>query len=282
MNRIDDEIDATLRSLDPAHPRIDASGPRARADLHTILATAPAVPDSGAALQHSAVTGRPRGAARTTRRVAVIGGLAATVAAGIVALPPLIGGDEAFATWTPVPEAVSAQQRPEAGAECRKEMEDGAGAQYADDLGSADVAIAESRGVWTTVVLAGADGFSALCITDGSAGLFAAGMIGSIGAPHGLDGVSPGARELFPTDLGVGSMNDRDISLAAGQAGPDVVGVVYRSQAHGDVAATVSHGRFAVWLPGDEFEGASSGGVEVDVTYRDGSTAVDVLKLDDV
>ena len=280
MNRLDDEIDAILRSLDPAQPSTDPSGPRARADLRVILATAQATADHRASWQHLDVAGRPRPAGRTTRRVAVIGGLAATIAAGLVALPSLTGGDEAFATWTPVPGAVAAQQRPDAGAECRKNLEDGAGAEYADDLASADIAIAESRGVWTTVVLAGANGFSALCVTDDSAPLFATGMIGSIGVPHGRDGVSTAPREVFATDIGVGGMNGRDISLAAGEAGSDVVGVVFHSQTHGDVAATVSHGRFALWLPGDEFEGASSSGVEVGVTYRDGSAAVKVLNLE--
>jgi hypothetical protein len=75
-------------------------------------------------------------------------------------------------------------------------------------------------------------------------------------------------------------MTAGEISLAAGHAGADVVGVVYRSQTHGDVTATVSHGRFALWLPGDELEDANAGeGVEVEVTYGDGSTGTSRLKL---
>jgi hypothetical protein len=273
MNRIDD-ITATLRSLDPADRHVDPTNARARADLHAILATDPASSGQHAPSPPEAMAGRPR---RAARRVALVGGMAAAVAAGMVAMPSLTGGDQAFATWTAVPGDMSAQQRPEAAADCRENLEDGAGGEHADHLESAETAIAESRGVWTTVVLAGTDGFSAMCITDDSSHLFGKAMIGSVGAPTDYD--APGPRELFATDLGVGSMNGRDISLAAGHAGSNIVGVVYPSRAHGDVAATVSHGQFALWLPGDELMDASSNGVEVEVTYRDGTTATSTLTL---
>ncbi|MDQ3610892.1 MAG: hypothetical protein M4D85_04640 [Actinomycetota bacterium] len=47
------------------------------------------------------------------------------------------------------------------------------------------------------------------------------------------------------------------------------------------MAATVSQGHFAFWLPGAdaELEAASSRGVDVDVTYRDGSTGTSRLTL---
>ena len=50
-----------------------------------------------------------------------------------------------------------------------------------------------------------------------------------------------------------------------------MVVVGHRSRTHGEVAATVSQGRFVLWLPGGELEDAPEG-VRVDVTYRDGST----------
>ena len=88
---------------------------------------------------------------------------------------------------------------------------------YADEAEGAAVAVAERRGVWTTVVLAGEDGFSALCITDDAVHLFSNGMIGSVGKP--ADHTTPGPRELIATDLGTGSMDAGEISLAAGAAG---------------------------------------------------------------
>lgn len=276
MNRIDD-INTTLRSLDPADHHIDPTNPRARTDLHAILATDPAPSRQRPSAPSATVAARPLRAARATRRVALVAGMAAAVTAGLVALPPLTGGDQAFATWTAVPSGMSAQQRPDAAADCRQSLESGAGAEYAEDLDNAEPAIAERRGVWTTVVLAGTDGFSAMCITDDSAHLFSKGMIGSIGTLP--DDSAPGPRELLATSLGVGSMNSRDISLAAGHAGSDVAKVVYHSRTHGDVAATVSHGHFALWLPGNELQDTSSSGVEVEVTYRDGTTAITRLTL---
>lgn len=166
-------------------------------------------------------------------------------------------------------------ERPEAAQACREQM-----AESADDTAQVNAAqpvIAERRGVWTTVVLAGDDGFKALCITDESSPFFAKGMIGSVGTPAGY--VPPGPRELIATDLGYGTVNNGELSLAAGYAGSDVAAVVYRSPTHGAVAATVSRGHFALWLPGTELEGASRDGVELEVTYRDGSTGTSRLTL---
>lgn len=201
-------------------------------------------------------------------RVALAGGMLAAATAGLVVLPSLSGSDQAFATWTPAPRGMSAQERADAAAGCRQSQKEGPGAEYADELSSAEPAIAERRGVWATVVLVGSDGFSAMCITDDSSHPFAKDMIGSLGAP--ADNAAPGPRALAATDLGVGTMNAGDVSLAAGVAGSDVVAVVYRSRIRGNVSATVSQGRFALWLPGNELKYASSNGVDVEATYRDG------------
>lgn len=277
MTRIHD-INTALRTLDAADHHADPTSARARTDLQSILATDPSPDPLQQPWPPSADRiGRPRNAARTTRRVALAGGMLAAVTAGFVALPSLTGGDQAFASWTPAPHGMTEQERADAAAGCRQMQEDGAGAEYADDLSGAEPVIAERRGVWTTVVLAGTDGFSAMCITDDSTHLFAKDMIGSVGTP--TDYAAPGPRDLAATDLGMGTMSAGDISLAAGTAGSDIVGVIYHSRTHGDVAATVSQGRFALWLPGAELKDASRNGVEVEVTYRDGSTGTSWLTL---
>ena len=74
-------------------------------------------------------------------------------------------------------------------------------------------------------------------------------------------------------------MKAGDLSLAAGTAGPDVVGIMYRSDSHGDIAATVSRGHFAFWWPGDELLDVGSKGIRVEVTYRDGTTRAARLAL---
>lgn len=103
-------------------------------------------------------------------------------------------------------------------------------------------------------------------------------MIGSIGSPTGFAPLRP--RELTVTDLGSATMSAGDLSLAAGTVGTAIVGIVYDSRSHGEVAATVSNGRFASWFPGDELKDVSStDGVEVEVTYRDGTTGTALLQL---
>lgn len=277
MTRIHD-ITTALRSLDVADHHVDAGRSRARTDLQSILATDPSLnPLQQPGLPSADRAGRPRRAATTPRRVALAGAALAAVTAGLVALPFVTGGDQAFASWTPAPRGMSAQERTDAAASCRQMQEGGAGAEYGDDLSSAEPVIAERRGVWTTVVLAGTDGFSAMCITDNSTHLFAKDMIGSVGTP--TDYAAPGPRDLTAADLGVATMRAGDLSLASGTAGSDIVGVVFHSRTHGDVAATVSQGHFALWLPGDELKNASSNGVEVEVTYRDGGTGTSRLTL---
>lgn len=283
MNRIHErrrDIDSalgTLKTLDAADSNVDPTSVRARADLARILGTDP-LHEPRRLAARGAPTQKTR---RTARKVALVGGVLAAVSVGLVVLPSLTGGDEAFATWTSAPDAMTAQERTDAVASCREAEGDGAGTEYVDELSNAEPVIAERRGVWNTVILADSEGFSALCITDVSTHLFTKDMIGSIGTPTGYTPARP--RELVATDLGTGTMSAGDISLAAGTAGTTVVGVVFHSRDHGDVAATVSHGHFALWFPGDELRDANStNGVRVEVTYRDGSTGTSVLKSSSV
>lgn len=273
------DLDTALRSLDPAERHVDPTDAHARVLRLRILSTDPeAGRDTRRENDPAHAVNRSRGATRAVRRVALAGGLVAAVTAGLVVLPSVTGGDQAFATWTSTPHGTTAKERAAMGSDCRRAQQDAAGSELADDLRSAQPVVAERRGVWTTVILAGVDGFSTICITDDSSHLFAKDMIGSVGTP--TDRVTPeGPRDLTATDLGVGTMGAGDISLFAGTVGPEVVGVVYRSRSHGDVAATVSQGHFAGWLPGDELEDAPSDGVAVEVTYRDGDTATRTLSL---
>ncbi|MCU1532678.1 MAG: hypothetical protein JWO49_2249 [Arthrobacter sp.] len=272
------DLDGLLRSLDAADHRRPADTRRARADLQRIRSTDPAP-----ARQHpttSTIPGRrrpPGSTARAARRAAVAAGMVAAATAGLIILPPLSGGDPAFASWTAAPAGLTGQERTSAAAECRASQQDTGGGMYAGDVDTAELAIAERRGAWTTVVLTGTDGFSAMCITDDSASLFNKGMIGSVGKPAGY--AAPGPRELTATDLGTGTMSAGNISLAAGSAGSEVVGVIYRSRAREKVTATVSQGRFALWLPGNELQNAATNGIEVEVTYRDGTTGTNRLTL---
>lgn len=270
MTRTQD-IESALRSLDAACTADRTQGdPRASSDLERILA---AEPHPGA---HPQAQPRPRRiAVAGPRRLAVAACLVAATTVGLTLLPSAVGGgDQAFASWVRAPEDLSASERAEAVASCRDQHQD-AGAMV--ELGAVRPAVAERRGTWTTVVLAGERGSSALCITDGSAGVFAEDMIGSVGRRPGAEVLGP--RDVLATDLGTGTMRAGDISLAAGATGAEVTGITYRSPVHGEVVATVDRERFALWMPGAELEGRARTGVPVGVTYRDGTTRAAVLRL---
>ncbi|WP_139131583.1 hypothetical protein [Micromonospora halophytica] len=144
-------------------------------------------------------------------------------------------------------------------------------------LATARAAVSEQRGDWTMVVLAGDEGFSAMCLTNDRLGLFSDAWVGSIGEPD--DFTEPAPREVRATDFGAGTVADGTVSVAVGHAGSDVVGVTWASAEHGPVEATVSGGHFALWFPGDEFEDAVTDGVEAEVTYRDGTSGAVTLGL---
>ncbi|MEJ5914633.1 hypothetical protein [Pseudokineococcus sp. 1T1Z-3] len=270
--------DDVLRSLDAGPPTPDRSPStataRADAELARVLLRSRLEGDAvGRPAAPVAPSPRPAGRRRTTRALLATGGLVAATTAGLLVLPPLLGGgDAAYASWTATPDGLSAEERRDAGEECRDTYDD-ARAEY-PQLDDAVAAVAERRGAWVTVVLAGRDGFSAVCTTDASAP-FAEGVVGS----YGLD-ETPAPRELRPSGLGMGMTGSGAFSMAVGSAGGEVVGLTYDSAMHGTVEATVSGGYFALWVPGEEMEGwPSRGGVPVQVTYADGTTERVLLTL---
>lgn len=268
MKRHDATV-STLRSLDPADRAVDPRSPRARADLARILATDPA-----AAGSPRPATAEPAAPRRT--RWLVLAGAATVVAAAAGVLLPLSGDSHAFAGWTASPTALAPKAAAKATESCRDQLEDVP--HHADrQLASARAAVTERRGDWTMVVLAGDQGFAAMCLTNDELGLFSDAAIGSIGTPDGF--TEPAPREMRVTDLGTGTIADGTVSVAAGYAGADVVGVTYASAEHGRVEATVSGGHFALWFPGDELDDAVTDGVEAEVTYRDGTSGSVTLGL---
>ncbi|AEE47876.1 hypothetical protein [Cellulomonas fimi] len=250
-----------LHDLDVADPHPDPRSPRARAAVERILRADPPAPAPVPTRSHR------------LRRVAVAAGGIAALAVGGVLAPPLTGGDTAYATWTPQATVATGVQRADAGEACRDRLRDAADDDAA--LDSARVAVAEQRGTWTTVVLAGDGGFSGLCVDDGSAGLFDT-MLGSVGTALVA---SPGPREVTATDLGVGATSAGELSLVAGIAGDEVAAVRLVSPTVGVVTATVGDGRFVLWYPGDELLDASTRGVDLELTFADGSTGAATVRL---
>lgn len=265
----DDQLDSALRSLDPADHVVDPRGTRATNDLDAILATNPNT-DSTTTAPRRRPTRQP--ARRPARRLAITGAAVAALALGLVAIPAMSTDDEdAFASWAAVPEQLAPQQRPEAADKCRNTWQTAPDTSpwgvTSEDLDSAHVAVAEKRGSWTTVVLAGDDGLTATC-TWGPRGPASAGL----GTREHILPLDP--REIRRFNVGGSSQRAQgDLSSIIGYAGDDVVGVTYHSERYGDVVATVGEGRFALWMPGDELHGdARTDGVDVKVTYADGAT----------
>lgn len=253
-------LDELVKTLDPAAGGIDPHNPRARADLERILMTDPTLPAS-----HP----RPLRSKRT-RRIALTAGLVAAATAAAIVVPTVVGKDQAFATWTSDPSAMSATDSANASASCR----DKTTAQFPDlrkDLSAATTSISERRGSWTLVVLAGRGGFSALCIDNPT-------QADSFYSSSGSTPARPTRRELGVLNLGAGDLDGKKISLATGLAGADVTAISYASAKHGKIKATVRGGQFALWFPGKDLENAITTGIRLTVTYRDGTTKPILLK----
>ncbi len=272
----DQNLDLLLRSVDAAKQNPQANPARAEADLTRILSSQPIPAAPTSRLGRSHELAKPETNRR--RRAVTLGGLAAALTAGLLIIPALSGGgDPAFATWTAVPGTLTGSERDTAVSDCLNSKQHVGGGMYSTELSSAEVAIAERRGAWVTVVLGGPDGFEATCTTDATAPWFRKGMIGSIGKPSHATALP--ARGIAATQLGTGTIANKPISIASGRVGSDVAAITYTSAANEEVIATVAKGQFALWLPGDEMQNASDLGLPVNVTYTDGITESQLLNF---
>jgi hypothetical protein len=268
----DQNLDTLLRSLDPAGQSSAPDPSRAAKDLTRILRSSiPATPNNRLRVSNAAKRKTNR-----RRRAVTLGGLAAAATAALLVMPAISGeGDPAFATWTAVPGTLIGSERDNAVSDCRRSTQRVGGGMYSVEHSAAEVAIAERRGAWVTVVLSGPDGFEATCTTDATAPLFDKGSFGSVGKPNTVAALP--ARGIAPTQLGTGTIADKPISLASGRVGADVAAITYTSASKEDVTATVAKGHFAFWLPGNDLQNAADEGVPVKVTYKNGSTERQVL-----
>ncbi|MDQ1595810.1 MAG: hypothetical protein QOH40_2366 [Arthrobacter pascens] len=273
--KTDQNLDTLLRSLDAAKQSPQANPTRAQADLARILSSEPvSTLPSRLGVTHK----QAKSKTNRRRRAITLGGLAAAVTAGLLIMPALSkGGDPAFATWTAAPGTLIGSERDNAVSDCRRSTQRVGGGMYSAEHSAAEVAIAERRGAWVTVVLTGPDGFEASCTTDATAPWFSKGSFGSVG--KSTNSAALPARGIAVSRLGTGMSSDKPLSIAAGRVGPEVAAITYTNSANEEVIATVSKGHFAFWLPGNELENAYNQGAPVKVTYTDGSTDTQLLKF---
>ncbi|MGO4147375.1 hypothetical protein AB4Y77_20025 [Paenarthrobacter sp. YAF11_1] len=268
-------IDTLLRSLDAAGQSAAPDPRRSQNDLEQILRSPTSATGVAGPAEYKTTMSRP---SRRRRRTIALGAVAFAATAGFLVVPALSGGDPAFATWTAAPGALTGAERDSAVSDCVRSSKGVGDGMFAGDVNAAEVAIAERRGAWTTVVLSGADGFEATCTTDSTAVWFKKGSFGSVGKPG--NGREPVGREIKATQLGTGVIADNPLSMASGQVGPDVAAMTYTSSAGEKITATVSKGQFAFWLPGGELPNSSDQDVPVEVTYTDNTTETRHLSLD--
>lgn len=265
-----DIMTTALRDLDPAPTTVltDEELERADATFARILAT----PSHDQVPQES---DRP-----SRRRSLVLVGLVGAAGAAVPAM--LVSGGSAFASWTPKPEPLTAAAVTEAATTCRAALE-------VPDQGER-VVIAERRGGWTYVLIAGPKAEGACLMPDDlvghqdpadhkDEGFFGTYDTDPVEAPtlardrivetENMAGSVPTPGPWFFSD------DEGWFSSVQGYVGSGVTGVTVHPPVGPDVEASVANGRFAAWWPSDQ---PSSENPEVmgawtyTVTLADGST----------
>ncbi len=228
-----DALDAALRDLDPAPPTdlTDAERARAEATLARIVATpadapVPVEPD------------RPR-----RRRGRLLGAVGLTGAAGVAVGGLLLGQGTAFGSWTPTPESLTDAEAARAAATCRAVLD-------VPDRGER-VAVAERRGEWTYVLLAGPRSQASCLMPDDLVGQEPSAREDFFGSydPDEVAPPAPAPDRIDESTSMEGSTSEGWFTWTEGYVGRDVTGVTVHTSSGRDIEASVVGGRFAAWWP---------------------------------
>lgn len=230
-------IRSVLRDLDPAPEAraTDAERKHAAAAFARIVAS-----------PVDEVLPRGRDAVRRRRRRLLV---PASAAAGVAAVAGLLlagswpGGGTAYGSWTPVPVALTHANAGEAAATCRTAL------RVPD--GGERVALAERRGGWTYVLLAGAATEAVCLMPDDLVGQAAAGP-GDVFGSYDTDVVAPApldADQITETTSMQGSTDEGYFLWVEGYVGGAVTGVTVHTSSGHDIQASVAGQRFAAWWP---------------------------------
>ncbi|MFX0539112.1 hypothetical protein ACQBAT_14380 [Ornithinimicrobium sp. Y1847] len=285
-----DQLETTLRTMDPADPAVPELSPRARADLDLILSTRrddSPEPRHRTAQGHGTDTHAPGEGALLTRRgrhprwrTALVAAAAIAVAGVGIGLPAVTA--PAYAGWEAVPTGVDVPGTQRAGDECRA-MWENSGAEESPGISPASdlrVALTESRGPFTFTVMRGPEGQFADCLLSGGwSGRASTGGGGTSPAPPtpdpeptGIDLAMAGAVGGERTRLfGLVDVGEAGIhTYAYGRVGHDVTALTLHTP-RGPVQASLQAGLWAGWWP-SEVDHLGLAPLPATITLRDGTT----------
>ena len=261
-------IDNQIRHLDPASDVPDDAGWSASADeLLAQLLRHPLLPEDD-----SAPAPRPLG--RSTSRTARWLVPVAAASVGVLALSTLVGGSDAYASWTAYPTGTTVAPSSPGGQWCTT--------WWSMDNSELDARIrpvlTEVRGDHTLVVGRGVGGVNALCLarTDesepeasGGTQVWTAPTVGTQPGDISLTGYdtqSEADRDPSPEDI------DPAFSAITGQVGDGVTAVVVNTPQQGPVSASLVDGTFAAWWPWEMTWGdPASPNLTFDIALADGT-----------
>ena len=165
-------------------------------------------------------------------------------AAGVAVPGLLLGGGTAYGSWTPTPEPLTGVAAAEAATTCRAVL-------AVPDRGER-VAVAERRGEWTYVLLAG-PGTEAICLMpddlvgqEDPADHKDEGFFGS----YDTDTVAPPTLDpdrIAETTSMQGSTDEGWFICTEGHVGSNVTGVTVHTSSGLDIEASFEGNRFAAW-----------------------------------
>ena len=228
-----DTVAAALRDLDPAPSTELTQAERDRADaaFARIVATPcdEPVPE---------VRGRPH---RSRSRLLVAAGLAGSV--GVATPVLLLGGGSVYGSWTPTPVPLTDVVAARAATTCRAALD-------VPDRGER-VAVAERRGGWTYVLLAGPRTEAICLMPDDLVGQDPTDRRESFGS-YDMDPAAPPTLDPDRIDENTNMQGNTDegwFLWVEGYVGSDVTGVTVHTSSGLDIEASVSGNRFAAWWP---------------------------------
>ncbi|GAA1652303.1 hypothetical protein [Actinoplanes couchii] len=235
-------LDSALSSLDAAQPVTGAQRLAANAVLDRIVTTEP-----------DATVRRPR-----HRRIllAAAAGVAAVGAA--VALWPG-GGGVAYASWTPVPTALTETELQLIGPECRDALDDSPHL----DMARANLVLSERRGEYAMLLYRTENpDMAGSCLVHNVPG---SDDVDDVKA--GAAGGSGPAQVVTGDQFTQGAIADFiDASVTDGAVGDDVAAVTIHAGEF-TAEASVHNGRYVVWWPGQAFDRTAQGDLDLIITY---------------